>query len=139
MNNCLRIALFVLALSVSAVASGTDNTCNISFTVIRDYNGKPVRNADIVLHPVDKNGKQRANGVELKADNEGKASYPGLPYGKIRVQVLAPGLQTFGEDYDIKEKTREIEIKLKKPQSQYSIYDDAKKADKDKEPKDPKK
>jgi hypothetical protein len=90
---------------------------------------------------VDKNGKQRANGVELKADNEGKASFGSLPYGKIRVQVLAPGLQTFGEDYEIKEKTREIEIKLKKPQSQYSIYDDKdKKTDKDKDKnKDPKK
>jgi Carboxypeptidase regulatory-like domain len=135
------LILIFICVTISSAFAGDANTCNISFTVIRDYNGKPVRNASIVLHPVDKNGKQRANGVELKADNEGKASFTSLPYGKIRVQVLAPGLQTFGEDYDIREKNKEIEIKLKKPQSQYSIYDDKdKKTDKDKDQnKDPKK
>ena len=139
MKTSSLILLFICATLLSALA-GDANSCNISFTVVRDYNGKPVRNASIVLHPVDKNGKQRANGVELKADNEGKASFVSLPYGRIRVQVLAPGLQTFGEDYDIKEKSKEIEIKLKKPQSQYSIYDDrekktVKEADQPKGPK----
>ena len=140
MKTFFLILVLTLVGVVAAFAGDNANTCNISFTVIRDYNGKPVRNASIVLHPVDKNGKQRANGVELKADNEGKANFASLPFGKIRVQVLAPGLQTFGEDYDIKEKAREIEIKLKKPQSQYSIYDDKdKKTDKDsKDSKDPK-
>ena len=138
MKTSFCIALITVLMAATTFALGADKLCNISFTVIREYNGKPVRNADIVLHPVDKNGKQHANGVELKADNEGKASFPALPYGKIRVQVLAPGLQTFGQDYDIQEKTKEIEIKLKKPQAQYSVYGD-KNSDKDKEPKDPKK
>src|SRR3954470_21771191 len=131
-----RIAALIFALAPMVFAIGDDNrTCDITFTVNRDYNGKPVRNASIVLHPVDKNGKQRSNGVELKADNEGKASFPALPFGKVRVQVLAPGLQTYGEDFDIQEKSREIEVKLKKPQSQYSIYDDKKtEKDKDKDP-----
>lgn len=139
MRMLLRIIVLLVAATGLAFAASDNNSCDISFTVIRDFNGKPVRNAEIVLHPVGKNGKQKANGVELKADNEGKASYPGLPYGKIRVQVIAPGLQTFGEDFDIREKTKEIEIKMKKPQGQYSIYED-KKTDKDKEkdkPKDP--
>src|SRR4051812_13283571 len=137
-----RVALFCL-ITVCGFAAGNDDVCNINFTVTREYNGKPVRNASIVIHPVDKNGKQKNNGVELKADNEGRASFPALPYGKIRIQVLAPGLQTFGEDYVINEKTRELEIKLKKPQGQYSIYEDKKddkKAEKPKEePKEPKK
>src|SRR2546421_12965915 len=134
MRTFFETILFVL-LSTCAAVAGDPNSCNVSFKVTREFNGKPVRNAEIVLHPVGKNGKQRANGVELKADSEGKASYVGLPYGKIRVQVIAPGLQTFGEDYDIQEKTREIEVKMKRPQAQYSIYEDKDKKDKDKEPK----
>jgi hypothetical protein len=138
MKNLLALTFLVFA-STGIVLAGNDlNVCNISFTVTRDYNGKPVRNASIVLHPVDKNGKQKANGVELKADNDGKASFPGLPYGKVRVQVLAPGLQTFGEDYVINEKTKEIEVKLKKPQGQYSIYEDKKSDKTDKTPEKPK-
>lgn len=121
-----KVALFVLVFATAAFAGNDGPVCNISFTVIREWNGKPVRNASIVLHPVDKNGKQQANGVELKADNDGKASFEALPYGKVRVQVLAPGMQTYGEDFVIDQKTKEIEIKLKKPQAQYSIYDDKK-------------
>ena len=139
--NLLRLIVATLLLSIAAFAASDDGSCNVSFTVIREYNGKPVRNASIVLHPVDKNGKQRSNGVELKADNDGKANFPALPYGKVRVQVLAPGLQTFGQDYDINQKSLDIEVKLKRPQDQYSIYDDKnKKPEKPPEPtKDPKK
>ena len=37
--------------------------------------------------------------MELKTDAEGKANFDGIPYGVLRVQVLAHGFQTFGEDY----------------------------------------
>src|SRR5271168_3455568 len=77
----------------------------LSFIVLKDDNGKPVRNAGVVMHSVSKNNKQDRGGLELKTDAEGKASFEGVPYGKLRVQVLAPGFQTFGEDYDINQRT----------------------------------
>jgi hypothetical protein len=40
------------------------------------------------------------------------------------VQVLASGFQTFGEDYTIEKDKTEITIKLKRPQGQFSIYED---------------
>ncbi len=109
---------------------------NLRFVVVRDYNGKPVRNAAVVLHPVDRKGKQMRGGLELKTDNDGRTKIDGIPYGPLRVQVLAPGFQTFGEDYRIDKPELEITVKLKRPGGQYSIYDnqgDAKKAD-DKKP-----
>jgi hypothetical protein len=72
---------------------------------------------------VGKNGKQDRGGLELKTDAEGKASFEGVPYGKLRVQVLAPGFQTYGEDYEVNKPTMEITIKLKRPGGQYSIYE----------------
>ena len=95
----------------------------LSFVVLRDYNGKPVRNAGVVMHSVGKHDKQDRGGLELKTDAEGKASFDGVPYGKLRVQVLAPGFQTFGQDYEINQPTMEITIKLKRPEGQYSIYE----------------
>jgi hypothetical protein len=94
----------------------------LSFLVIKDANGKPVRNAGVVMHGVGKHDKQDRGGLELKTDADGKASFDGVPYGKLRVQVLAPGFQTFGEDYEINQPTMEITIKLKRPEAQYSIY-----------------
>lgn len=107
----------------------------VNFIVVRDENAKPIRNAAVVLHPVEDNGKQDRGGIELKTDPDGKANYDGVPYGKMRIQVLAPGFQTFGNDYDIARPMMEITIKLKRPEKQYSIYEDH---SGDKQPKDQK-
>jgi len=56
---------------------------------------------------------------------------------KLRVQVLAPGFQTFGEDYDINQPTMEITIKLKRPEGQYSIYGNQQNDPKDNKPPPP--
>jgi hypothetical protein len=106
---------------------------NLSFLIVKADNGKPVRNASVVLHPLDKDGRQSKGGVQLKTDPEGKAAYPGAPFGKLRVQVLARGFQTFGEDYEISTPQQEIRIELKKPKGQYSIYDDKKPEEKPKD------
>lgn len=122
----MRTALSVLgiiALSGICAVAGELKSSDLRFLVIKDYNGKPVRNASVVLHPV-KEGKQERGGFQLKTDNEGRTGFDGVPYGILRVQVLCPGFQTFGEDYEIKEPTTEITIKLKRPGGQYSIYDD---------------
>ncbi|HEY4840493.1 MAG TPA: carboxypeptidase-like regulatory domain-containing protein [Terriglobales bacterium] len=93
---------------------------DLRFVVVKDYNGKPVRNAAVVLHPVKKNGKQELGGLELKTDNDGKTNIDGIPYGQLRVQVVAPGFQTYGEDYDINKPETEITVKLKRPKGQYT-------------------
>jgi hypothetical protein len=105
-----------------AAGMAQHKSATLQFIVIKDENGKPVRNAEIVLHGVDKHGKQRSDGLELKTHEDGKAEISGIPFGKIRVQVIAHGLRTFGEDYDINQPSHEITIKMQKPQEQYTIY-----------------
>jgi len=115
-----NIALFVVLMMAAGMAQHKSAT--LQFIVIKDENGKPVRNAEIVLHGVDKHGKQRSDGLELKTHEDGKAEISGIPFGKIRVQVIAHGLRTFREDYDINQPSHEITIKMQKPQEQYTIY-----------------
>src|SRR5260370_29577324 len=125
----------VLAVGMIGLALAQDDDvpmADLRFVVVRDYNGKPVRNAAVVLHPVNRKGKQARGGVELKTDGEGRTNIDGIPYGPLRVQVLAPGFQTFAEDYKIDKGEMLITVKLKRPGGQYSIYDnhgDAKKPD----------
>jgi hypothetical protein len=94
----------------------------LSFVVLKDDSGKPIRNAAVVLHPVGHHGKQAKSGFELKSDNDGKTHFDGIPYGTWRVQVIAPGFQTYGDDYNINQPAQEITIRMKRPQGQYSIY-----------------
>jgi hypothetical protein len=122
-----------VALLLVAAIQAEQKYSNISFLVVKADTGKPVRNASVVLHPVDKDGRQSKGGLQLKTDPEGKASFPGAPFGKLRVQVLASGFQTYGEDYEISEPEQKITIKLKRPQGQFSIYEDKKPEEKPKE------
>ncbi len=115
---------FATALLVASLAMAQDDMAVLNFIVIRDYSGKPIRNASVVMHPVEKNGKQSRGGLQIKTDADGKASFDGVPFGKLRVQVLATGFQTFGEDYAIDKPTMEITVRMKRPQGQYSIYED---------------
>ena len=98
-------------------------TSSLRFVVVRDSDGKPVRNAEVVLHPVKRKGKQAQGEMELKTDAEGRTNVDGIPYGPLRVQVLAPHFQTFGEDYEINKAEMEITVKLKRPGEQYSVYE----------------
>jgi hypothetical protein len=99
-------------------------TSVVNFLVIKDDNGKPVRNAAVIMHAVNSKGKQERGDMELKTDPDGKANFDGIPYGMLRVQVLAQGYQTYGEDFDVEKPKMDFMIKLKRPQGQYSIYQD---------------
>ena len=118
--------MIVLALGMIGSARAQDDEGPMSalrFVVVRDSDGKPVRNAEVVLHPVKRKGKQAKGEMELKTDAEGRTNIDGIPYGPLRVQVLAPHFQTFGEDYEINKAEMEITVKLKRPGGQYSIYE----------------
>jgi|SRR5208283_3605377 len=116
----------LLLVSTLLIASDKKNTGGVSsvrVVVLKDDNGKPVRNAAVIFHPVGQKGKQLKGGFELKTDSEGKTGFDGIPYGKLRIQVIANGFRTFGEDYSVDQPEQEIMIRLKRPQDQYTIYD----------------
>jgi hypothetical protein len=121
MTRLILSFVFIAAAMIAAVAQDA-TYANVNFLVLKDTNGKPVRNASVILHSVNEKGKQEKGGFQLKTDAEGKAKYDGVPYGKIRIQVIARGLQTYGEDYDINQPQMELTIKMKPPQEQYTIY-----------------
>src|ERR1019366_6037333 len=114
----VMVTAIVLGSGMVALAAAQDDegpTSALRFVVVRDSDGKPVRNAEVVLHPVKRKGKQAKGEMELKTDAEGRTNVDGIPYGQLRVQVLAPHFQTFGEDYEINKAEMEITVKLKRP------------------------
>jgi len=86
------------------------------------------RQADPQRQRGDASGGEERKAVQRRTSDQdrrrGKASFEGVPYGKLRIQVLATGFQTFGDDYSIDKPTVEITVKMKRPQGQYSIYED---------------
>jgi hypothetical protein len=96
-------------------------TARIEVTVLHDLNGKPIENAAVVFHPMQ--GERGKGNMELKTNEDGKTVIDVLPIGAtVRMQIIAKGFQTFGEDYKIDKAEMAIEIKMKRPGEQYSIY-----------------
>jgi hypothetical protein len=114
--------MFTLAVPAEQKVAVGAGAADISMQLVKETNGKPVKYATIVLHSIDREGKQEKGGINLKSDGDGKAEFRGLPYGKLRIQVIAKGYQTYGEDFDINKPTHEFTIKMKPPKDQYSIY-----------------
>lgn len=100
-----------------------DKFASVKFVVVKDRNGKPVRNASVVLHAVNEDGEQEKGGLQLKTDQEGVTKYDGIPYGRVRVQVIARGFQTYGEDIVVNQPEVEMNIRMKPPQDQVTIYE----------------
>ena len=89
--------------------------------------GNPVERASVVVRFIEgrskiKLGKKIVTTWELKTNQEGWAKIPPIPQGKIQVQVIAKGFQTYGQVYDINEEERTVEIKLNPPQPQFSVH-----------------
>jgi hypothetical protein len=126
--NIPRLALIYLLCAFFSIASFAgkktpeQKTASINMTVLRNSSGKPVKNAEVVIHLIDEHGKQKQEGLELKTHEDGKAEASGIPYGKVRIQVIAPGFRTYGEDFSIDQPNHEFTIKLQKPAEQLSIY-----------------
>jgi 5-hydroxyisourate hydrolase-like protein (transthyretin family) len=144
----LAAACGLLAVSLAATAQDSSKrgrkykspppTSRIEVTVLRDVNGKPIENAAVIFHPME--GEKDKGNMELKTNEDGKTIIDVLPIGDVvRLQIIAKGFQTYGEDYKIDKAEMAVEIRLKRPGEQYSIYkmhDETAEAGKDAAPKD---
>lgn len=97
-------------------------TATVNLVVVKAINGEPVKNAEVVLHVLDKNGNEKQDGLELKTHEDGKTWSDGIPYGKVRIQVIARGFRTWGNDFQVSKPSMTFTIKLQKPKAQFSIY-----------------
>lgn len=127
----MAAAIGLAGVSLAAHAQTTDKrgrkykapppTARFEVTVLRDSNGKPIENAAVVFHPM-VNDKDKG-GMELKTNEDGKTTIDVLPMGNtVRLQIIAKGFQTYGGDYKVDQPELAVEVKLKRPGEQYSIY-----------------
>ncbi|HYP13510.1 MAG TPA: carboxypeptidase-like regulatory domain-containing protein [Bryobacteraceae bacterium] len=120
------LAKFLASAVISAVSAlGADSTrLQIAVTTL---GGKPIDRAAVVVKFVEgrsiaKLGKQVLKQWEVRTNQEGVAKIPSIPEGKVRVQVIAKGYQTFGEVFEVEGEDKTLTIKLNPPQPAYSAH-----------------
>jgi hypothetical protein len=94
---------------------------------VKNLHDKPIDRAAVIVRFVEgrsvvKLGKKVMTSWEVRTNQEGVAKIPSIPQGKIRIQVIAKGYQTFGQVFEIEEPEKTVEIKLNPPQAQYSVH-----------------
>lgn len=96
-------------------------TSKITVLVTKKSTGKPIMNAAVVFNPY-KDGKDIGN-LEVKTDPDGKATIDIIPTGsQVTVQVIATGMATFAENYQVDEPTKDIAVEMLTPREQVSSY-----------------
>src|ERR1700738_3578388 len=102
------MAAIALAIGLTSVNAQENNkrgrkyksprpTSRIEVTIVRDANGKPIENAAVIFHTLKDPGN-----MELKTNEDGKTVIDVLAIGEtVRLQIIAKGYQTFGQDYQI--------------------------------------
>src|ERR1043165_5375112 len=110
--------------TISTLAASDMTKLNV---VVKTQGGKGIDRASVIVrfiegHSVVKLGKAVKATYELRTNQEGQVSIPPIPQGKIRVQVIAKGYQTFGQIFDITEDEKTLDITLNPPQQQYSSH-----------------
>ena len=89
--------------------------------MLKDFNGKPITNAHVIFHPTE--GDRDKGSLELKTNEDGKAIIDVIPIGDtVTLQVIADGYQTYGQSYKIDKPEMTMEVHMKRPGGQYSIY-----------------
>jgi hypothetical protein len=120
----MAVVATVVALATLAVAQKPPKKyADLKIKVVKKHNKKPIQNASVVLHIVNEKGRQEKGGYQLKTASDGTTNFDSAPYGKLRVQVIATGFQTYGQDIDINQPLHELLIEMNRPQEQYSIYE----------------
>jgi hypothetical protein len=129
-NEQMRNRLLLLpAMLMFALGLSADNEMTRLTVEVKTQGGRPIDRAGVVVRFVEgrsiaKFGKKIRTSFELRTNQDGVAKIPSIPQGKIRVQVIAKGYQTFGKTFDIGEEEKTIEVKLNPPQAQYSAHQD---------------
>jgi len=96
-------------------------SAHIEVTVLKDYNGKPVSAAHVIFHPTE--GERDKGALEVKTNEDGKAVIDVIPIGDtVTLQVIADGYQTYGQSYKIDKPEMTMEVRMKRPGGQYTIY-----------------
>ena len=122
---CRRLALILLASGL--VALGADAPRTKLRVEVTNHKGKPISRASVLVkfsdgRSIKKFGRKHMRQWELRTNQEGIASFPTMPQGKVLVLVNAERYQTFWETYEIAEEEKTLQIKLNPPQQQYSAH-----------------
>jgi hypothetical protein len=124
MRHPVRFGLVLLVSFLAALPSiSQDDKTQLTVKVLRESDGKPVADAHVVIKFTEERLlRDRRGSWETKTNRKGEVMLPNVPTGTAKVQVIARGYQTYGDEHHLTKPEEEVTIRLKLPQGQVSAY-----------------
>ena len=119
------LAAFALLLSGRLVPAAPDDNSRLTLQVMTEASKKPVASAHVVVHFVSGKKffiKDKRTSWEAQTNRRGEVVLDDLPQGHVKIQVIAKGYRTFGEEFDLTKTEENLTILLKPPSKQVSAY-----------------
>ena len=119
------MAILFLAFGAVLSAAAKDETTRLTLQVLRETDKQPVASAHVVVRFV--SGKKMfikdiKTSWEAQTNRKGVVVLSDVPLGPIKVQIIAKGYQTYGDEHELSKPDEELTILLKPPGKQVSGY-----------------
>lgn len=94
---------------------------------VTNHKEQPVARASVTLRfeegrSMKKLGKKVRRHWETRTNQQGVATFPPIPQGKVLLLVIADNYQTYGAHLELDEEEKTVQVKLNPPQPQYSAH-----------------
>src|SRR5688572_7770237 len=126
----MRRATFIAAALVMAatflagrVAAQDDQASRLTLQVLNPSK-QPVADAHVVVRFTEPRMLRRDKRVswEAKTNRKGVVVLTDIPRGAVKVQIIAKGFQTYGDDHELSKADEEVTVQLLPPKGQVSAY-----------------
>ena len=108
----------------NAAEQKDDANTRLTLQVLNETNKQPVVGAHVVVRFTEERLLRRDKRVswEAKTNRKGEIILSDLPTGNVKVQVIAKGFQTYGDQHDLEKPQEKLTILLQPPKGQVSAY-----------------
>jgi len=124
MRNYALFGVLVLFLATGLHAA-EEGTSRLNLKVVSEADKEPVPNAHVVVRFVSGKKffiKDKRTSWETKTNRRGLVVLDNVPQGVVKIQVIAKGYQTYGQEYELSKEKEDLTVLLKAPQGQLSAY-----------------
>ena len=101
-----------------------DGNTRLTLQVLTESDKQPVPDAHVIVRFTEERLLRRDKRVswEAKTNRKGVVVLSDIPTGNIKVQVIAKGFQTYGDQHELEKPQEEVTIMLQPPKDQVSAY-----------------
>ena len=116
--------LLVANLVAAQDKNNNDESARLTLQVVAGEDKQPVVDAHVVVRFAEERmlRRNKTTSWETKTNRKGVAVLSGIPLGAIKVQVIAKGYKTYGDEHELSQPEEELTIQLEPPQGQLSAY-----------------